>query len=489
MVNADTVMRSLLAAITAGPVVLALYLSVTAAVEVRADGEVIAVRTMADDVEDLLSRLEVELRVADEVEPALDAPVVDGLVVNVERAVTATVVVDDRAGVLGLDAGSFEVTAVLDTLRDLVVASPAARALEVEASFTPGLDAPVRDGTVLEVDVAVPVTVRVDGHEVRLASYASDVAGAIADAGVELRPLDRVDPPPNTPLGGSETISIARVERREEVVDVVLEHERREERTDELLEGERRVEREGRDGLRRDTYEVVLVDGAEESRTRIVEDVVEEAVEEVVLLGTRPPPPPPPAPPAGSGGERVVYLTYDDGPTPGYTPALLDLLAAYGARATFFPLGSEVARYPDLAARIVRDGHAIGNHTWSHPALTSVSPERLTREVLDTQSAVQRAAGVTPSCLRPPYADRNATVDARVAELGLRMSLWSIDPQDWRRPGTDAIVDHVLARVQPGAVVLLHDGVRDRGQTVAATERLLAELTDQGYQLRALPGC
>ncbi|MFO7777060.1 MAG: polysaccharide deacetylase family protein, partial [Nitriliruptoraceae bacterium] len=108
---------------------------------------------------------------------------------------------------------------------------------------------------------------------------------------------------------------------------------------------------------------------------------------------------------------------------------------------------------------------------------------------LDTQSAIERATGTTPACLRPPYGDRNATVNARVAELGLRMALWDVDPQDWRRPGTDAIVDRVLTRVRPGAVILLHDGRRERGQTVAATEQLLSRLTDQGYQLRALPGC
>lgn len=487
--GARTLLRSLLAGVVTTSLGLGLYLGVTTAVEVHADGEVVALRTTATDVADLLARLEVALDVADEVDPALDTEVLDGLVVTVHRAVTATVVVDDRAMVLGLDDAELEVTAVLDTMRDLLVASPAAGALEFEARFEPPLDAPAEDGAVLEVEVAVPVTVRVDGEEVTLASFAPDVDGAVAEAGVALAPLDRVDPSPATPLGEVDVITIARVELLEEVVDVVLEHDRVEEGTDELLQGERRVETEGRDGLRRDTYEVVVVDGAEESRARILEVVVEEAAAEVVLLGTRRPPPPPSGPSRDPDGERVVYLTYDDGPHPTFTPALLDLLAAYGARATFFALGAEVERYPAIAARIVRDGHAIGNHTWSHPSLTAVAGDVLTRELLDTQSAMQRATGTTPSCLRPPYGDRNATVDARVAELGLRMSLWNVDPQDWRRPGADAIVDHVLARVRPGAVILLHDGRRERGQTVAATERLLAELTEQGYQLRSLPGC
>ncbi len=483
-----TLLRSLLAVVVTTGLGLGLYLGATTAVEVHADGEVVALRTVATDVDDLLARLEVTLDVADEVDPAVDTAVVDGLVVTVYRAVTATVVVDDRAEVLGLDDAELEVTAVLDTVRDVLVASPAGGALETEARFEPALDTPVEDGAVLEVEIAVPVTVRFDGEEVTLASFAPDVDGAVADADVALAPLDRVAPSPATPLEDVDVITIARVELVEEVVDVVLEHDRVEENTDELLQGERRVETEGRDGLRRDTYEVVVVDGAEESRERIVEVVVEEAVVEVVLLGTRQPPPPP-APTPGTGGEQVVYLTYDDGPHPTYPPALLDVLAAYDARATFFVLGSEVERYPAIAARIVREGHAIGNHTWSPPQLTRVSGDVLNREVLDTQSAIQRATGTTPACLRPPYGDRNATVNARVAELGLRMTLWDVDPEDWRRPGTDAIVDRVLARVRPGAVILLHDGRRERGQTVAATERLLAGLTEQGYQLRALPGC
>ena len=479
-------LRSLFAGLGTTGLVLGTYLGVTTGVEVHADGEVLAVRTTATDVDDLLSRLEVELGPHDVVEPGIGAMVVDGLTVTVQRAVTATVVVNDPAGVLELDAQEFEVTAVLDNLRDVLTASPARHALEVEASFEPHLGASVRDGAVLEVEVAVPVTVRVDGEEVTLASFSRDVAGAVSDAGVALGSLDRVDPPPATPIAEADAITIARVELVEDVIDVRLEHDRVEEDTDDLLRGEQRVATEGRDGLRRDSYEVVLVDGNEESRTRIGEDLVEEPVTEVVLVGTRQPPP---VPPPATGGDRDVYLTYDDGPHPTYTPALLDLLAASGAQATFFALGSEVARYPGIAARIVGEGHAIGNHTWSHPRLTTVSGEVLRRQLLDTQSVVQRTTGVTPSCLRPPYGDRDATVNARVADLGLRMSLWDIDPQDWRRPGTDAIVDHVLARVRPGSVILLHDGRKDRGQTVAATERLLAALTEQGYQLRALPGC
>lgn len=462
-----------------------IYLGVTTPVEVHADDEVIVVRTIAADVDDLLDRVDVGLGVADEVEPSGDTAVVDGLVVTVRRAVTATVVIDDPAAVLDLEAATFEVTAVFDTLRDVLVASPAAPALDVAAAFEPHLQTPVVDGGVVAVQVAVPVTVRADGDEVALTTFAPDVAGAVDDAGITVGPLDRVDPPAATPLGDVALITVARVALVEEVVEVVFDHDRVEEPTDELFLGERQVATEGRDGLRRDTYEVVLVDGVEESRERLTEEVVVVPVAEVQRIGTRPLPVLPPV----TDGSREVYLSFDDGPNPLDTPALLDVLAAYDAQATFFVLGTAVAQHPDIAARIVGEGHAIGNHTWSHPRLTGLSRDALDRQVRDTQTAIQQAAGVTPNCLRPPYGARDATVDARVADLGLRMSLWNVDPQDWRRPGTGAIVDHVLAQVRPGAVILLHDGQRDREQTVAATQRLLAVLTEQGYQPRALPGC
>ncbi len=189
-----TLLRSLLAVVVTTGLGLGLYLGATTAVEVHADGEVVALRTVATDVDDLLARLEVTLDVADEVDPAVDTAVVDGLVVTVYRAVTATVVVDDRAEVLGLDDAELEVTAVLDTVRDVLVASPAGGALETEARFEPALDTPVEDGAVLEVEIAVPVTVRFDGEEVTLASFAPDVDGAVADADVALAPLDRVAP-------------------------------------------------------------------------------------------------------------------------------------------------------------------------------------------------------------------------------------------------------------------------------------------------------
>ena len=488
---------ALAAILAVGVISVGSYLAVTTEVEVLADGERHATRTTAEDVAGVLSRLDIELGDADEVTPAPDTEVEDGLTITVHRAVTAEVVVDDRADVLGLAEERFTVTTVADTMGELLAASAAAPAVDVEARFDPGLDAAVADGDRLEVEVAVPVTIDADDEERSLTSYADTVKGALSDADVAVGADDRVDPDVDTPLAEVDRITVARVEVIEEVEEITLEHGREERPTDELVEGETEVATPGRDGLRRDTYEVVLVDGEEEARERIAGEVIEEPVDEVVLIGTadpeptpepEPQPEPEPAPAPPDDGP-VVHLTFDDGPNATYTPQVLDLLAAYGARSTFFVIGEQVADHPDIAARIVDEGHAIGNHTWSHARLTEVPEATFTSEILDTQAVVEETTGTTPSCLRPPFGARDETVNQGAADLGLEMAMWDIDPRDWERPGTDTIVERVLADIEPGAVVLLHDGFRDREQTVAATERLLEWLTDQGYRVTPMPGC
>ena len=478
---------ALAAVLAVGVIAVGSYLAITTEVEVLADGERHVTRTTAEDVAGVLTGLDIELGEADEVAPPPDTEVGDGLTVTVHRAVTVEVVVDDRADVLGLAEDRFTVTTVADTMGELLAASAAAEATEVEARFDPALDAAVADGDRLEVEVAVPVTIDADDEERALTSYADTVEGALADAGVEVGPDDRVEPDVDTPLSDVERITVARVEVIEESEEVTLEHGREERPTDELVAGETEVDTAGRDGLRRDTYEVVLVDGQEESRELIEEEVVEEPVDEVVLVGTADPEPEPaPAPPEDG---PVVHLTFDDGPNATYTPQVLDLLAAYGAQATFFVVGERVADHPDIAARIVDEGHAIGNHTWSHARLTEVPEPTFASEILDTQAIVEETTGTAPTCLRPPFGARDEAVNQGAADLGLEMAMWDIDPRDWERPGTDTIVERVLAEIEPGAVVLLHDGFRDRGQTVAATERLLEWLTDQGYRMTPMPGC
>lgn len=199
-----------------------------------------------------------------------------------------------------------------------------------------------------------------------------------------------------------------------------------------------------------------------------------------------------PRPAHTEAGQPVAYLTFDDGPHPSFTPAILEILSRYGATATFFVQGDYVRRFPDVVAAAARQGNDIENHTASHVWLTKVSRDEFISEVVSTDEAIHAAAGelVDPiGCLRPPYGARDERTITIAAELGKKIVMWDVDPQDWRRPGADQIAQHILAHARPGAILLMHDGGGDRKQTIAALEMVLAELTARGFVFRSLPGC
>lgn len=186
----------------------------------------------------------------------------------------------------------------------------------------------------------------------------------------------------------------------------------------------------------------------------------------------------PPADPPERAGERgTVYLTFDDGPDPRWTPQVLDVLRRHGVRAVFFEVGQNVAAYPDLVARVRAEGHLVGNHTWSHAKLTDLRG----RAIGDQLDRTDDALGGRVRCVRPPYGATDPRVAHVIGARGQRTVLWDVDPQDWARPGTDRIVRRVLASVHDGAVVLMHDGGGDRSQTVAALEQVLTRLEERGY--------
>ncbi len=188
-------------------------------------------------------------------------------------------------------------------------------------------------------------------------------------------------------------------------------------------------------------------------------------------------------------GAPVVYLTFDDGPHPTWTPRVLDLLARYEAPATFFALGQNVSRFPEIVDRMIAAGHEAENHTFDHIWLDKAPRELFISQVAAADEALHAAAGdrVDPiACLRPPYAAMNAQTRELAAELGKSIVLWSIDTQDWRRPGAEQITSHVLSSVRPGAIILMHDGGGERSQTVAALETVLDGLAARGYRFGLL---
>jgi peptidoglycan-N-acetylglucosamine deacetylase len=191
-----------------------------------------------------------------------------------------------------------------------------------------------------------------------------------------------------------------------------------------------------------------------------------------------------PAPAPGTAG--VVHLTFDDGPTPAWTPRVLELLARHRAQATFFVVGRQAAAHPELVRQAWAAGHGVGNHTWTHRRLTRLGGGALQAEVGPTSAAIQRATGAPVRCLRPPHGTVDAATAAQARALGLRLVMWDVDSNDWRRPGAGVIAGRVLGRVRAGDVVLLHDGGGDRSQTVAALQQVLASLSARGFRFSSL---
>jgi peptidoglycan/xylan/chitin deacetylase (PgdA/CDA1 family) len=188
-----------------------------------------------------------------------------------------------------------------------------------------------------------------------------------------------------------------------------------------------------------------------------------------------------------SNGRRdrpEVALTFDDGPLAPYTGQILDVLDRYRVPATFFCVGMNVGADAEDLSRMLTSGHAIANHTWSHPFLPELSKPQLVEQIDRTQQAVAKVTGgVVPKLFRPPYGSRTPQVLTWLAEVAPTAVLWDVAPDDWTMPGTDVIADTVLEHVQNGSIVLLHDGGGDRSQTVAALPMIIEGLLARDFSL------
>ncbi|WP_227874393.1 polysaccharide deacetylase family protein [Tumebacillus algifaecis] len=182
--------------------------------------------------------------------------------------------------------------------------------------------------------------------------------------------------------------------------------------------------------------------------------------------------------------QKVIALTFDDGPDPRYTPQILEILKKYHAKATFFVVGSRVEKFPEIAKREVKEGHELANHTYGHPTMTKISAESLREEIDKAEAVVTTVTGTKPSTFRPPGGVYNDTVvnTAKTAGYLVVMWSWNQDTRDWSNPGVDKIVDRVLSNVHNGGIVLFHDMGGDRSQTVSALEKIMPELVKKGYR-------
>ena len=183
-------------------------------------------------------------------------------------------------------------------------------------------------------------------------------------------------------------------------------------------------------------------------------------------------------------GPMTVALTIDDGPGPVYTPQILRVLAEHGVTATFSMVGQNVASYPAIAREVAAAGHAIANHTWSHPDLPTLSPAMVRDEITRAAGAIHDATGQVPTLFRAPYGAWSPALLDYCAGQGLTPLDWSVDPRDWARPGVTAIVRNILATTRTGSIILEHDGGGDRSQTVAALTIVLPRLLDEGFRFR-----
>ena len=173
---------------------------------------------------------------------------------------------------------------------------------------------------------------------------------------------------------------------------------------------------------------------------------------------------------------KVVALTFDDGPNSATTPKVLDILAKYKAKATFFVLGSKVAGNEAILKRMTEAGCEIGNHSWDHPSLSTLSADQIKWQIDSTNQAVSDVIGSNPKIVRPPYGATNETVKSIV---GVPQVLWSVDTLDWKNHDTQAILANVQSQIQAGAIILMHD---IHQTTVAALPTVMDYLVSQGYQ-------
>ncbi len=185
--------------------------------------------------------------------------------------------------------------------------------------------------------------------------------------------------------------------------------------------------------------------------------------------------------PAPDDGSKVIALTFDDGPS-SYTQRYLDILNKYGARATFFCLGSAAAANPDLVKVIEDQGSQVASHTQNHQQLTTLDAATLQSEVTDAFSAISSSGAPATTVLRPPYGDfNNDTWLASGATLSASV-IWNLDSEDWRLPGADAIVSNCTNGAYSGAIVLMHDGGGNRDQDLEALPRIIEALQARGYK-------
>lgn len=191
-------------------------------------------------------------------------------------------------------------------------------------------------------------------------------------------------------------------------------------------------------------------------------------------------------------GSKQIALTFDDGPNDPDTFDLLEVLAKHNVRATFFLIGQFARQRPDIAREVAKQGHVIGNHTFTHPLLTFTPASRIRQEIVRCREAISEAIGEHSNLFRPPFGGRRPGVFGLVRQLGLEPIMWNVTGYDWDAPSMDYIEQKVTRRIRGGDVVLLHDGSHlafggDRSKTVQVVDRIVPRYQAEGFEFVTVP--
>lgn len=186
--------------------------------------------------------------------------------------------------------------------------------------------------------------------------------------------------------------------------------------------------------------------------------------------------------------KKVVALTFDDGPSPVWTPQILDELKVAQVKATFFMVGHHVKSYPDIARRVADEGHSIGNHGYAHSVILYYTPAEIEEEIKYTEQVIREITGKTTTLFRPPKAWLRNSTKAKIKSLGYEVVLWSLNSKDWVGFPHQRIVRYLARHVRNGDILLFHDSGSvlsleggDRSQTVKAVALLVKQLKEQGF--------
>jgi peptidoglycan-N-acetylglucosamine deacetylase len=193
-----------------------------------------------------------------------------------------------------------------------------------------------------------------------------------------------------------------------------------------------------------------------------------------------------------SASRKQIALTYDDGPNDPHTLRLLEVLAKHDVRATFFLIGRYVQQRPDIAREVIRLGHIVGNHTFTHPLLIFKGAAEIREELQQCRQSLLDVVGGHSNLFRPPFGGRRPGTLRIAREMGLEPIMWNVTGYDWNAPPAAVIERKISNRVRGGDVILLHDGGHkqmgtDRSQTVLATEHLISRYKGEGYEFVTIP--